>query len=146
MHILVLNGPNLNMLAHRDPAHYGNHSLETIQADLHSAYPAVTFTFFQSNHEGELIECIHQVVREQDVDGIMINAGGFTHTSVALRDALDMLSIPRVEVHLSNIHARESFRHTSLTGAVCNGIIAGFGPKSYLYGAQALLDLITTAR
>ncbi|MCC5927224.1 MAG: type II 3-dehydroquinate dehydratase [Bacteroidetes bacterium] len=145
MHVLVLNGPNLNMLSHRDSEHYGTLSLDAIESMLRKAFPEVAFEFFQSNHEGELIERIHRAVKNQDIQGVMANFGGFTHTSVAIRDALAMLTIPRVEVHLSNIHAREEFRHTSLTGAVCNGIIAGFGPKSYLYGAQSLLDLIQSA-
>ena len=145
MHILVLNGPNLNMLSHREASHYGGQSLEAIESAIRKAYPDVSFDFFQSNHEGALIERIHQAVKKQDLHGVMANFGGFTHTSVAIRDALSMLSVPKVEVHLSNIHAREEFRHTTLTGAVCNGIIAGFGAKSYHYGVQALLHLIHPA-
>ncbi|KPP94300.1 MAG: 3-dehydroquinate dehydratase II AroQ [Bacteroidetes bacterium HLUCCA01] len=142
MHILVLNGPNLNMLEHRDPARYGHTSLPDIASMLHREFDTVTTEFFQSNHEGELVERIHQVVHEGGVDGMLVNFGGLTHTSVVLRDALAMVKVPKVEVHLSNIHAREPFRHASLTGGVCDGIIAGFSANSYRYGMQALLDLI----
>ena len=102
----------------------------------------MNFTFYQSNHEGDLIDKLHQVSTESTLNGILLNFGAFTHTSVALRDALSILKIPKVEVHLSNIHARESFRHTSLTGAVCNGIIAGFGVQSYILGIRALQQII----
>ena len=109
MHILVLNGPNLNMLEHRDPARYGHTSLPDIASMLHREFDTVTTEFFQSNHEGELVERIHQVVHEGGVDGMLVNFGGLTHTSVVLRDALAMVKVPKVEVHLSNIHAREPF-------------------------------------
>ena len=144
MNILVINGPNLNMLGYRESEHYGTLTLKEIESKLIDSYSDVSFTFFQSNHEGELIEKIHEVVSDPTIHGIIINSGAFTHTSVGLRDALSMLKIPKVEVHLSNIHARESFRHTSLTGAVCNGIIAGFGAQSYILAVDALQHIIQT--
>ncbi len=142
MKVLVLNGPNLNMLGFREQSHYGSLSLDDITSRLRAEFTDISFTFFQSNHEGELIEEIHKAVRAKNFEGLLVNFGAFTHTSVAIRDALSMLSIPKVEVHLSNIHAREEFRHTSLTGAVCNGIVAGFGVNSYILGCKALETLI----
>ena len=145
MNILILNGPNLNMLGFRERSHYGSETLVDIEDLLRKTFPSAEFTFSQSNHEGELIETIHEAVKSRSYQGFVCNFGAFTHTSVAIRDALAMVDVPKIEVHLSNIHAREEFRHTSLTGAVCNGIIAGFGSRSYLYGVQALID-ITSAK
>ncbi len=142
MKILVINGPNLNMLGHRDSAHYGTSTLDDIYQLLESTYPDHQFDFYQSNHEGEIIERLHQVVTSGGPHAIMINAGAYSHTSVAIRDALSIIKLPKVEVHLSNIHAREEFRHHSLTGGVCNGIIAGFGAQSYLLGVRALTELV----
>lgn len=142
MNIMVINGPNLNMLGHRESEHYGTLTLSDIETSLIETFLQVNFTFYQSNHEGDLIDKLHQVSTESTLNGILLNFGAFTHTSVALRDALSILKIPKVEVHLSNIHARESFRHTSLTGAVCNGIIAGFGVQSYILGIRALQQII----
>ena len=141
MNILVINGPNLNMLGHRESEHYGTLTLKDIETSLIETFSDVNFTFFQSNHEGDLIEKLHQFSADDSLQGVLLNLGAFTHTSVALRDALSILKIPKVEVHLSNIHARESFRHTSLTGAVCNGIIAGFGVQSYILGIRALQQI-----
>jgi 3-dehydroquinate dehydratase II len=140
MRIHVLNGPNLNMLGTRDPKMYGSQTLEDIRNLLVEQFPEVSFTFFQSNHEGELIDELHRVARQQDTDALLVNFGGLSHTSVALRDALELPAIPKVEVHLSNIHAREPYRHHSLSGEVCIGIVAGFGARSYVYGVRALLD------
>lgn len=144
MKILVINGPNLNMLGHRESTHYGTSTLNDIYSLLESTYPEHQFEFYQSNHEGEIIEKLHAVVTSSSPDALLINAGAYSHTSVAIRDALTMIQIPKVEVHLSNIHAREEFRHHSLTGGVCNGIIAGFGLQSYLLGVRALQELVTS--
>ena len=139
MNILVLNGPNLNMLGKRDPGQYGSMTYAELCDWISSSFPEHTFEFFQSNSEGELINRIHRAVDETR-DGVIANFGGYTHTSVAIRDALDLLFCPKVEVHLSNIHKREGFRHSSLTGGVCDGIIAGFGPQSYRLGVWALQE------
>lgn len=142
MQILVINGPNLNMLGKRDPAQYGTITLAEIESTLKSENPDIAFTFLQSNHEGEIIEKLHTVVQKGGIDGLLVNFGAFTHTSVAIRDALEMVPAPAIEVHLSNIHARESFRHTSLTGGVCKGMVAGLGIHSYLLGMQALRHIL----
>lgn len=141
MTILVLNGPNLNLLGKRDPEQYGSDTLSDIESILKESYPEINFIFLQSNHEGDLIEAI-QSVRSGTVDGIVANWGGFTHSSVAIHDALELVSVPKVEVHLSNIHAREEFRERSVTGRAMDGIITGFGTNSYLLGVEAVLQLI----
>ena len=141
MKILVLNGPNLNLLEQRDSSVYGGIGLERIEADLKQEYPEQEFVFRQSNLEGELITWIQQAVGES-FTGLIANFGGYSHTSVAIRDALELCSIPKVEVHLSNLHARESFRHESITAAKMNGMIAGFGPIVYSLGVQALLRVL----
>jgi len=146
MKIQVINGPNLNMLGERESQFYGSLTLAELESRVRDAFPQVDFDFYQSNHEGELIDRIHSLVRDASVQGLIINAGAFTHTSLALRDALAIWNVPKIEVHLSNIHARESFRHTSLTGGVCQGIIAGLGLNSYLLGVRAVIDLIDAAR
>lgn len=140
MNILVLNGPNLNLLGDRDKDTYGSGTLTEIEAGLSGAYPDETFTYVQSNHEGELIDAIHSA-RSDGTDALIANWGGFTHTSVAIRDALELLIIPKVEVHLSNIHAREAFRETSITGKMMDGIITGFGDYSYHLGVEAVKHL-----
>ena len=137
MNIAILNGPNLNMLGKRDANQYGTDTLDDIRALIEDTFPDHQFNFFQSNEEGELIDFIHYLVN-QNPDGLIANFGGYTHTSVALRDAVALLEIPVIEVHLSNIHAREKFREKSLTGAVADGIITGFGKSSYLLGVYAL--------
>lgn len=138
MRIFVINGPNLNMLGKRDPQHYGSQTLDDIAALLERSFPEMVFSFFQSNHEGELIEQVHELVHQPEQEGLICNFGAFTHTSIAIRDALDMVTIPKVEVHLSNIHARETFRHTSYTAGVCLGQISGFGAYSYVLAVQAI--------
>ncbi|NBC25285.1 MAG: type II 3-dehydroquinate dehydratase [Bacteroidetes bacterium] len=140
MNILVLNGPNLNLLGDRDKDTYGTNKLSDIESGLRKSYPAFDFRFLQSNHEGALIDAIHEA-RHGNIDGLIANWGGFTHTSVAIRDALELLAIPKVEVHLSNIHGREEFRETSITGKMMNGIITGFGAYSYHLGVEAVKHL-----
>lgn len=142
MKLSILNGPNLNMLGKRDPDHYGADTLEDIEKLLMDSFSDHEMTFFQSNLEGELVEAI-QSLMDSDFDGVIVNFGGYSHTSVAVRDALELLEIPIVEVHLSNIHAREEFREKTLTGAVANGIITGFGKQSYVLGVYAMEKLIS---
>jgi len=137
--LLVLNGPNLNLLGTRDPDTYGTISLDAIEDDLDAAFSAVTFDFRQANGEGALIDHLHRA-HDRSVDGIVFNPGGYTHTSVALRDAVDAIAPPVVEVHLSNVHAREDFRRTSRIAPVCVGQISGLGPAGYALGVRALLD------
>lgn len=141
MKISVLNGPNLNMLGKRNPEHYGADTLDAIENLLTESFPEHDIVFFQSNREGELVEAIHSLL-ESDVDGVVANFAAYTHTSVAIRDALELLEIPIVEVHLSNIHAREKFREKTLTGSIANGIITGFGKYSYILGVHALERLV----
>lgn len=136
MDILVLNGPNLNLLGEREPQVYGSTPLATIEDELREAFPEVRFRFVQSNHEGALIDAIQEAA---EFGGIVLNAGGYTHTSVALRDAVAASGAPVVEVHLSNVHARERFRHRSLLAPVCAGQIIGLGPMGYGLAVRYLL-------
>lgn len=141
MKIGVINGPNLNMLGKRDQSIYGKRSLEELQEDLRNSWPDHEFVFFQSNHEGDIIDFIQKRVLSNDIQGLIINCGGFSHNSVAIRDALAMLEIPKVEAHISNIHAREDFRHTSITAGACSGVVAGFGFGSYHLAVSAIENL-----
>lgn len=140
MKILVINGPNLNMLGKREPEIYGHETLDDLDSKLRSQFPDHNFTFFQSNNEGDIIDKIHEHA-DGSFDALIGNFAGFTHSSVAIRDALSLFSGRKVEVHISNIYAREDFRHNSLTGGVCDGVITGFGFHSYVLGVQALENL-----
>ena len=134
---LVLNGPNLNMLGKREPQQYGCQTWEEIAGSIAQKADelGVKCTFFQSNSEGEMVTAIQKAA---EMDGVILNAGAYTHYSIAIRDAISAISAPVVEVHMSNIHAREEFRHTSVLAAVCVGTIAGFGAQSYLLALEAL--------
>jgi 3-dehydroquinate dehydratase-2 len=148
--ILVLHGPNLNMLGTREPGHYGHRTLAEIDRDLIALGDQLgaEVVTFQSNHEGELVEHIQQAglagPETGRADGILINPAAYTHTSIALRDALLAAKIPFVEVHLSNVHRREEFRHKSLLADVALAVIAGFGPASYTLGLRGLIELLSS--
>lgn len=146
MKILVVNGPNLNLLGVREPGVYGNIGLDDINNRLVELGKEldVIVSCMQSNHEGVLIDALHDA--RTWADGVVINPGGLTHTSVALRDAISAIGIPVVEVHLSNVYAREEFRHVSMISAVCRGKISGFGWRSYLLGLRAVVDIVTVGK
>jgi 3-dehydroquinate dehydratase-2 len=127
--IAIINGPNLNLTGQREPEIYGTETFEDLIDDLRNAHPDVTLHYFSSNVEGELINALHE--HGFDSDGIILNAGGYTHTSVAIADAIKAIKCPVIEVHMSNILSRESFRHQSLTGAYCIGTIMGLGMQGY---------------
>ncbi|HWA33218.1 MAG TPA: type II 3-dehydroquinate dehydratase [Cyclobacteriaceae bacterium] len=137
MRIQIINGPNLNLLGKREPNVYGGQSFETFFQTLVQGFPQVELHYFQSNIEGEIVNIIQEVGFE--FDGIILNAGAYTHTSVAIHDAIAAVSAPVVEVHISNVYAREEFRHTSLITSKCAGLITGFGLQSY---ALALIYLL----
>ena len=145
MQLLALHGPNLNLLGTREPGLYGSATLEQINGNLRERAAALgaTVDCFQSNHEGELVDRIHGA--RGRVDGILINAGAYTHTSIALRDALLAVAIPFVELHLSNTHARESFRHHSFLADRAVGVICGFGPLSYGLAVEGLVAYLHAA-
>jgi 3-dehydroquinate dehydratase II len=140
-HVLVLNGPNLNLLGTREPEVYGRDTLADIESELHSLAQArgARVDCFQTNHEGALIDRIH-AARAEQVDMIVINAGAWTHSSIAVRDALAAVAIPFIEVHLTNVHGREPFRHRSLLADRAIGTIVGLGPAGYRYALQYALD------
>ncbi|MBC8155822.1 MAG: type II 3-dehydroquinate dehydratase [Bacteroidetes bacterium] len=137
--ILILNGPNLNLLGTREPEIYGSRSFIDHLKTVEEQFMGVQIHYFQSNHEGELIDKLHEL--GFSVDGIVINAGGYTHTSIALRDAISAVPAPTVEVHISNVHAREAFRHHSYLAPVCKGVIAGLGLSGYELAVRYLLGL-----
>lgn len=141
MNVLFLNGPNLNLLGTRQPEVYGKTTLADIESAVRgrAAEKGVQVDFRQSNHEGQLVDWIHDAKGKFQV--ILLNAGAYTHTSVALRDAISAVELPVIEIHLSNIHARESFRHHSMIAAVCRGQICGFGAFSYLLALEAAVML-----
>jgi 3-dehydroquinate dehydratase II len=143
MKILILHGPNLNLLGTREPEIYGSLSLADINArlvELGSEHHA-ELVCKQSNHEGELIDALHDA--RSWADGVVFNPGAYTHTSIALRDAISAIGIPVVEVHLSNVYAREEFRHVSMLSAVCKGKVVGFGWRSYMLGLGALMEMLS---
>jgi len=140
MRIIILNGPNLNLLVKRRDKHYGKISLMEIENRIRKEFPDHNFEFFQSNHEGELIDKIQNAC--DSFDGLIINPGGFSHTSVSIKDALELCKIPKIEVHLSNLASRENFRHIMLTASSCDGYISGFLEKGYLAAIFILVNEI----
>ena len=139
MHILIINGPNLNLLGRREPEKYGHSSFEDYFKILKARYADISFEYFQSNIEGEIINEIQK--SGFSFDGIIINAAGYTHTSVSITDAIAAVNTPVIEVHITNISAREDFRHTSLIGRTCAGSISGFGLDSYRLAVEALIEI-----
>ena len=137
MKVQIINGPNINLLGKREPGIYGSRSFEDYLVELRQAYPDVEMDYYQSNCEGELIDKIQEV--GFTVDGIILNAGAYTHTSIALQDAIRAISSPVIEVHISNVHQREEFRHRSMFSCACIGVICGFGLDSYRLAVEALL-------
>ncbi|MBY6200298.1 type II 3-dehydroquinate dehydratase [Maritalea mobilis] len=146
MHYLVLNGPNLNLLGTREPTIYGSDTLADIEATCHAKAETLgaTLDFAQSNHEGSLVDHLHDA--RGKADGVVLNAGAYTHTSVALRDAISATELPVIELHLSNTHAREAFRHVSLIAPVCIGVIQGFGAAGYPIALDALHQYLDRTR
>lgn len=136
--LLIINGPNLNLLGTREPGIYGRETMDDILDRLDSRFTEVELDYYQSNHEGDIIDRIHSAATE-GFRGIALNAGAYTHTSLAIADAIAAIDIPVVEVHLSNVFAREEVRHKSLISPVCIGVISGFGAKSYALAIEALL-------
>lgn len=139
--IAIINGPNLNLLGKREPSIYGNQSFEDYYQTLKETYPQVDFVYFQSNHEGALIDIIQEIGFEYD--GILLNAGGYTHTSIALRDCIKAITTPVIEVHISDVEKREDFRKISMIKASCKETIAGYGMDSYRRGVDAILAMIS---
>ncbi|MCX2585686.1 type II 3-dehydroquinate dehydratase [Pedobacter sp. MR22-3] len=137
MKVQIINGPNLNLLGVREPSIYGNTSIEDYVQELKAQYPHIEINYYQSNVEGELINKLHEI--GFSFDGIILNAGGYTHTSVALADAIAAIKTPVVEVHISNIYAREEYRHISLTGKNCQGVLTGFGMNGYRLALESLI-------
>lgn len=138
MKIAIINGPNLNLLGVREPAVYGNRAFEGFFEGLKEKYAGVAeLTYFQSNHEGDLIDHMQSI--GFDYHGIVLNAGAYTHTSIAIADCISAITTPVIEVHISNVHSRESFRHHSMISAVCKGVIAGFGLDSYRLAIEAII-------
>ena len=139
MRILVINGPNLNLLGKREPAIYGTTTLTDIETRLKKRFPNVQFDFFQSNHEGALIDQLQKAI-DGTFDGVVINPGAYSHYSYAIRDAIAALNTPVVEVHISNVHAREEFRRHSVITPVCKGVVAGFGNMGYELAVKFLVE------
>ncbi|HJE40145.1 MAG: type II 3-dehydroquinate dehydratase [Candidatus Amulumruptor caecigallinarius] len=140
MKLMIINGPNLNLLGVREPGIYGSSSMESCLRQLRETYgDRVDIEYYQSNHEGDIIDTLHRAGMSGEYAGIVLNAGAYTHTSLAIADAISAIRTPVVEVHISNVHAREAIRHTSLISPVCRGVIAGFGLDSYRLGVEALI-------
>ena len=137
MKIQIINGPNLNLLGMREPEVYGSNSFNDYLQVLRSEFPELEISYFQTNVEGEIINKLHEA--GYGCDGIILNAGGYTHTSVAIRDAIKAVPAPVIEVHISNVHSREEFRHNSIISAVCKGVIAGFGLDSYQLAVESII-------
>ena len=138
MKVLIINGPNLNMLGKREPEIYGHQSLDDIMENLRNQFSELELLHFQSNHEGAIIDRIQASLTEE-IDGLIINGGAFTHYSHAIADALRMLQVPKIEVHISHIFSREAFRHTSVMAAACDGMISGLGIKGYEMAVRSLI-------
>lgn len=139
---MIINGPNLNLLGLREPEIYGSETMEDCMLRLRRTYTDYELEYFQSNHEGDIIDEIHRCAfPDSECAGIILNAGAYTHTSLAIADAIAAVNVPVIEVHISNVAAREAIRHTSLIAPVCRGVIAGFGLDSYRLGIEALLNL-----
>ncbi len=136
--VLIMNGPNLNLLGVREPDIYGNTTMDDCIAQLRTEFPEIEIDYYQSNHEGDLIDKLHEVGFDSEMKGIVLNAGAYTHTSLAIADAIKAIAVPVVEVHISNISSREEIRHRSLITPSCKGIIAGFGMDSYRLGVLSL--------
>ena len=136
MRIQIINGPNINLLGKREPSIYGSVTFEDYLTGLRETYTDIEINYFQSNIEGEMIDCIQQTGFE--ADGIILNAGAYTHTSIALQDAIRSVTAPVIEVHISNVHSREAFRHVSMIACACKGVICGFGLDSYRLALEAL--------
>lgn len=137
MKIQIINGPNLNLLGVREPSIYGNQGFDDYVKELRAVYSILEIEYFQSNVEGEIINKLHEV--GFSYDGVILNAGGYTHTSVAIADAIAAIKTPVIEVHISNIYAREEYRHVSLTGKNCKGVLTGFGINGYRLAIESLL-------
>ncbi len=138
MHILILNGPNLGLLGKREPELYGTETLTGLEERIRKAFSSVKFTFVQSNHEGAIVDELNKAAGG-GVDGVVLNPGAYAHTSYAIRDAVAALSIPVIEVHITNVHAREEFRRHSVIAPVCRGVVAGLGRRGYDLAVQFLL-------
>lgn len=134
---LIINGPNLNLLGSREPGIYGRRTMDEILDEVDSRFPDVEIDYYQSNHEGDIIDRLQQADAE-GCRGIALNAGAYTHTSLAIADAIAAITVPVVEVHLTNVYAREEMRHRSLIASVCMGVVSGFGDKSYILAIEAL--------
>jgi 3-dehydroquinate dehydratase, type II len=140
MKLMIINGPNLNLLGVREPGIYGSESMESCLRQLREAYgDRAAIEYYQSNHEGDIIDTLHRVGMSGEYAGIVLNAGAYTHTSLAIADAISAIRTPVIEVHISNVHSREAIRHTSLISPVCRGVIAGFGLDSYRLGVEAIM-------
>ncbi len=142
MDLLIINGPNLNLLGKREPSVYGNQSFDDFFSSLKLKYPLLNLSYFQSNHEGEIIDKLHE--KGFDCQGIILNAGAYTHTSIALRDAISAITTPVIEVHISNVHAREPFRYHSTISPVSKGVIIGLGLMGYSLAIDYFVDSLKT--